>query len=182
MRFCVSMPTDPREKFRDSQPAGDGHGLLGVDGDRYVLSEVGLELYHCGADVADWNLFAFADRKHGACDDSVGLAFHGELPSPPTTMQGLVGADLLLSSDNEGWESDFVVDGAEGDLSPPLHASLLHVLAVEGDHVRLELRGGPFTFMTADGTVERHDVAVRVEVKAKVVGMWSGTLGSERAR
>jgi hypothetical protein len=165
------MSTDPRDKFRDSQPAGDGHGLLRVDADQYVLSEAGLELYHCDEDVADWNLFAFADRTHGAYEDAIGVAFHGVLPDPPATREALVGADLMVASDNEGWESDFVIDGAAGDLSPPSEGCSLRVLSIDGARVRLELRGGTFTFMTADGEVERNDVAVRLDVEATVIGM-----------
>ena len=164
--------SDVRTRFREGQPIGDGRGTLTVDGESYALSEAGLELYHCDSREADWNLFAFSDRKHGANDDSVGVALHGTVSPAPTTVDDLVGLELQVESDNAGWEADFVVNGQQGDLYPGFDC-ILRVASGGERNVRLELRDALFSFLATEDGRER-DVAVSLEVEVSVVSMRRG--------
>ncbi len=151
---------------------GEGRGSLRIGAHEYELSAASIELYHCGADEADWNLFARTDRARvdGAPMSASWFLFGTVEGGPFDAHDALEGASLRVAPDLEGWECAHELGSVRGDLLPGDDA-VVTVTRVEGDTLYLELRS---TFGFTEDWGEFEDVAVTLEVTATVVGFHQG--------
>lgn len=148
-----------------------GTGTLSYAGASYALSDVRIELYHCGSTVADWNFHSRTSPSHSAGRDNTRFDFSGTVERSIARVDDLHGAELELV-DLEGDDADFTIDGSDG-----------FVVATGPTRVTTEVADGcvtlsfegTFSFNGEGGTVD-HPMSLRAV--ARVVALWPGRLGA----